>query len=302
MPNASFRNHRAPQARPCPVCRVPSDIEVGRVDSRSLLICPNCRHVYWQELIDDEAIRLYYEGSYSHHQDQIQEGNRAYYRSHAAELRMMHAGGSGPEVSLRCVVDFGSSYPTFLDEARASGMARVVGVDFSPQARKAGEGLGIEMWEPREFAERFDGKADVIRFSHVIEHLPDPVGEVAAVAAHLAPGGIAYVTQPIFPVLRAEPATLAFQDAVFPEHLHFFNPISLTSVLARAGLEIPEFFAFQAEEEVRGIYEESTDLPYADRQLAPGIGAALPAGFSPLGGRPTFYGQNCRIIARKPRQ
>src|SRR5207245_739732 len=145
----------------------------------------------------------------------------------------------------------------------------------------------------------FDGKADVIRFSHVIEHLPDPVGTFSRAVAHLAAGGIAYVTQPIFPVLAARPNALAFQDAVFPEHLHFFNPISLWRLISGAGLSLQQFFAFQDEAEVRSLYESSADSRYAESELPPGFGEPVPQGFSPLGGRPTFYGRNCKIIARK---
>jgi SAM-dependent methyltransferase len=179
------------------------------------------------------------------------------------------------------------------------GVARVVGVDFAAEVREAGEQLGIEMWDPREFAERFDGEADVIRFSHVIEHLLDPIGDVASIAARLAPGGTAYVTQPIFPVLRCEPALLPFQDAVFPEHLHFFNPISLSTLMTSAGLEMEEFFVFQAETTVQALYESSVDLAYADAQLPTDLGATVSNGRSPLGARPRFYGQNCLAIGRK---
>ena len=286
----------------CPICGIANEVKVGDVDERALLICPKCRHVYWQDNIDADELRAYYESQYSatHQQDEIQEANRAYYRSHVPELAAMLASRSGlPRRELACIVDFGCSYPTFLDEARAWGVARVVGVDFAAEVRQAGEQLGIEMWDPREFVERFDGEADVIRFSHVIEHLPDPIGDLASIAARLAPGGIAYITQPIFPVLRCEPASLPFQDAVFPEHLHFFNPISLFTLMTSTGLEIEEFFAFQAEETVQAIYENSVDLAYADAQLPANLGATVSHGRSPLGARPGFYGQNCRATGRK---
>lgn len=290
-------------ARSCPICDADADIQVGEAGGRPLVICPQCRHVCWRERVAGERIREHYDAQYSasHQQAEIQQANRAYYRSHASELASMLAGNPGPASPPGCVVDFGSSYPTFLEEARASGVRRPVGVDFSADVRQAGETLGIEMWDPTGFVERFEGSADVIRFSHVIEHLADPVGEVAAVIAHLAPGGIAYITQPIVPVLRAEPASLGFPDAVFPEHLHFFNAISLTSLLRRAGLHIEEFFAFQAEEAVRAQYGGAVDLAYVEERLPAGIGANIPEAFSPLGGRPTFYGQNCRVVARKPR-
>jgi SAM-dependent methyltransferase len=298
LPNA--RSSAA--ARCCPICDADSDIQIGEVEGRALLICPQCRHVYWRERVDHGRLRAHYDARYSasEHQAEIQGANRAYYRAHADELAVMLAGSSGSATPPRCVVDFGSSYPTFLEEARARGVTRAVGVDLSQAVREAGRGLGIEMWDPAGFAERFDGSASVIRFSHVIEHLADPVGEVAAAIALLSPGGIAYVTQPIVPVLRAEPGALGFPDAVFPEHLHFFNPISLTLLLRRAGLEIEEFFAFQAEEAVQAQYAAAVDLAHVEQMLPAGIGAVIPQVFSPLGGRPTFYGQNCRLVARKP--
>ena len=299
--NTKLEARANPAARPCPICAAESDIRVGEADGRVLLICPQCRHVYWHERVDYGQTFEHYDSHYSAscRQREIQESNRAYYRTHAAELAGLLAGNAGPAVPPPCVVDFGSSYPVFLDEARASGVVRPVGVDFSADVRQAGAAIGIEMWEPAEFAARFDDGADVMRFSHVIEHLADPVGDVAAAVARLAPGGIAYVTQPIFPVLRAEPASLQFHDAVFPEHLHFFNPVSLALLLRRAGLEIEEFVAFQEEEAVQARYAGHVDLDYVEERLPAGIGDAV-GGFSPLGCRPTFFGENCRVVARKP--
>jgi hypothetical protein len=45
-----------------------------------------------------------------------------------------------------------------------------------------------------------------------------------------------------------------------------------------AGLTIEDFFAFQAEESVRKIYRNAVDPAYAERELPPGIGVAVPAG------------------------
>ncbi len=284
-------------AIPCPICLLPSEIAVGQVAGRVLLICRQCRHIYWQEAVSAEQIRAYYQHQYAHEQYKIQENNRDYYRSHVRELGVML--GKGESKPIRCIVDFGCSYPILLDEARAMGAKRVVGVDFSARARDAGQQLGVEMWDPQVFCERFDDKADVIRFSHVLEHVPDAAGVLTTAASHPAAGGIAFVTQPIFPVLRARPMSVAFQDAVFPEHLHFFNPISLSLIVNRAGLSIEKFFAFQREEHVQALYEPSADPGYAEQQLSPDIGANVPAVFSPLGGRPTFYGENCRLVARK---
>jgi len=130
-------------ARDCPICKTPTDVPIGGVSDRTLLICPECRHVFWEEQIDNQQVREYYESAYHHHQDEIQEGNRAYYRSHVTELAIMLNGEEAPP---HCIVDFGCSYPTFLQEAGAAGAARPIGVDYSPEVRKVGEDAGIEMW------------------------------------------------------------------------------------------------------------------------------------------------------------
>src|SRR5437763_14087759 len=111
----------------CPLCTTSSDIPVGAVDDRRLLICPECRHVYWEAPTSPEQLRSYYEGQYSaiHRQADIQNDNRQYYRSHFDELRVRLAEGEASR-PIRCVVDFGCSYPVFLEEARALGAERTV--------------------------------------------------------------------------------------------------------------------------------------------------------------------------------
>jgi SAM-dependent methyltransferase len=72
---------------------------------------------------------------------------------------------------------------------------------------------------------------DLIVVSHVLEHIADPVGELRAMKAVLAPQGSIFLEVPN----RDGHGRLPFDDN--RSHLHFFCASSLTTMLARQGLE-----------------------------------------------------------------
>jgi len=148
-----------------------------------------------------------------------------------------------------------------------------------------------------------EGRAqfDVIRFSHVLEHMPAPLDQLRRAEPLLRQGGIVWITQPAFPVLRFGEIRGTVQDAAYPSHLHFFSPISLAEMVRRCGFSIVRLFAFQNEQGVARNFRDDLDPDHANRyfndanvQASWGIGQELAEGRVP-----SFLGENSLCWATK---
>lgn len=96
------------------------------------------------------------------------------------------------------VLDIGCGDGRFVKFARDAG-CRAAGVEVDPSAvaTAATDGLDITAGDAREALARFGPQSfDYVTLSHVIEHLHDPHGTVAAVWAMLKPGGVMWLETP----------------------------------------------------------------------------------------------------------
>ncbi len=275
----------------CPICSGASLFHLTEESGRPLLICRACRHIFWESFPTPAEVEAYYEASYSakHNQDAIQEANRAYYREHAYILLALTK--RGPEET--SVLDFGCSFPTFLEEAKAVGFKRTVGVEPATQI----DSDVVEIIRPNDVANLEDDSFDIVRFCHVLEHLPDPVGTLRSVATKIRPGGLIYITQPSFPVLKCKKGGKPPHMAVYPEHLHFFSPISLAVLAEANGLRIRHLFTHQQEAEVLARHQGFIDIPFAWLKMRRLKGAVdEPRGTCAY---PYYAGQNSSLHAFK---
>ena len=82
------------------------------------------------------------------------------------------------------------------------------------------------------------GSYDLIVSSNVLEHVPDPVGLVRAMAAAMTADTILYIEVPHEDAVRLIPerAARAAAKRHWHEHINFFTPEALDALLVRAGL------------------------------------------------------------------
>lgn len=80
------------------------------------------------------------------------------------------------------------------------------------------------------------GRFDVVTMWDVIEHLPDPLAALRAVAEVLRPGGVVMLSTGDYASLVARLSGRHWHLFNLPEHLWFFTPGSLRRLLRRAGL------------------------------------------------------------------
>ena len=97
------------------------------------------------------------------------------------------------------------------------------------------EDLGLDVrtahLEPELFEE---GRFDLIRLNHVLEHLNDPVKYLGMISAWLAPGGVLYVEVPNIETYAREKSK---GNMFHYGHIFNFNPWTLRTAAALAGLE-----------------------------------------------------------------
>jgi Methyltransferase domain len=136
------------------------------------------------------------------------------------------------------IADLGCANGGLLRHLASAGYRRLWGVDPSPQcAAAAGTVPGCTGLTGSLFAlpPELTG-ADAVVLSHVLEHLIDVRGGLAAAVRLLRPGGVIYVEVPDA-TRYADCLAAPFQD-FNTEHLNHFGPVSLRGLLQRAGLEV----------------------------------------------------------------
>lgn len=282
----------------CPICRSRESRFFFRKNDQNLLICRRCRHVWWEITPSEEDLARYYEQTYTgnHNQDRIQEEARDYYRSHLKELLRV-AAKTAENASL---MDYGCSIPVLVSEAVAMGFRSAVGVDFASAAREWGRQNGAIVLMPDELRDTPDGSVDIIRFSHALEHSRSPLDVLGVVARKLRPGGLLYITQPSFPIFRFQESLRDLKDTVYPEHLHFFSPLSLTTMVRRAGLSVIQFFTHQNEGAVCAAHSDMIDDSYS-RESMKAFAAKGDAAYPALANYPAYAGENSVLYAIRPK-
>lgn len=133
------------------------------------------------------------------------------------------------------VLDFGCGSAAFLNSARDLGW-RTIGVDFTDEglnlARAAGHEVRLvddEFWDwvgEQQF--------DVIRLSHVIEHLYQPRQQVGELLRALKPGGVLHIItpDPLGPACQLIRNHCCFFEVV---HVSLIPPIAVTKLADQLG-------------------------------------------------------------------
>ena len=179
-----------------------------------LFICPDCRHLYWERIPSPEERDNFYRQDYgdTHGQVEIQQSHRDYYRSHVEELVTL----TGRARAETCLIDYGSSIPVLVHEAKDWGLGRPIAVELDHLAFAYAREKNLEILTPAQYVDQIpEDSVDIIRFSHVLEHLIDPKSTVEMAARKLRAGGILYITQPGFPVFRPRQADHRVKTASF---------------------------------------------------------------------------------------
>ena len=143
------------------------------------------------------------------------------------------------------VLDVGCGNGSFLKFAEQNGW-EVFGADIRLSPETAN--LTCPLYEGRLPEIDFAGqKFDVIRFNHVIEHLQNPLIELARCRELLSPGGIVFVGVPnlagVSPRIKNLQSRLGIKKKRWrhyaaTHHLYFFTPTTLRRMIDKAGFAV----------------------------------------------------------------
>lgn len=152
------------------------------------------------------------------------------------------------------ILDVGGGEGAFLDLARKAGM-KTSGVELNRYASEAAAAKGHRMFnKPLEeiTLEESGGGTEMLTMFQVVEHLPDPVGFVAAASRLVKPGGYLAIAVPsdrrMMGLLANDPADWP------PHHISRWRAQDLRALAERTRLEV-------IEERTNRMY--GTDIPWA---------------------------------------
>ena len=147
-------------------------------------------------------------------------------------------------VATDSLLEVGAGFGTFCSELMSRKIfSRVVGIEPTPGLAESCRARGVEIIEkPIEHIDVADTSLfNVVASFEVIEHLFDPALFIVRMLALLQPGGLIMLTCPNGQGFDIQ--TLGtVSDTVDHEHLNYFNPHSLSRLLAANGLEVLESF------------------------------------------------------------
>ena len=135
------------------------------------------------------------------------------------------------------LLEFGCAYGYFLEEARAH-FTSVHGIEYAEAAAQACRIRGLDVVSGVVTESSLDGLYDAIVGLDVIEHVPEPDDTVRTLARHMRPGAALVMTTGDWDSWLARATGARWRLMTPPQHLSFFTPAAMRTMLQRAGLEV----------------------------------------------------------------
>jgi len=225
--------------RVCDLCGGTRQVLLYRVDDYPIVRCDECGLVFVGRVQTAQELAAIYDDAYW--EDPEAEGYDGYA---AAEQRKRHH-YSGLLAQLESLVpvgdllEVGSAYGFFLDEARIRGW-RVRGIEPSrPAADHARSKLGLEIVsEPLSELPSEPESVDCIAMWDVIEHLPDPRATVQAAFDWLRPHGVLALSTGDVTSLTARLHGRDWSLLTPPWHQFYFSRRTMRRMLEDVGFEV----------------------------------------------------------------
>lgn len=214
----------------CPFCDDPGQ-PVLQEDGWTARQCARCRLVFLSPRPSAAAVARIYTA------DEAHAPARSRVASFGSPLARLEAGRVIDLLERRTVpgrlLEIGPGGGSVLHAARRRRW--VVGaVELNPeQADFIRDDLGIPCWDTLA---KVEGTWDVVYHRDVLSHLPDPVAQFRAVHDILRPGGWHVFETGNGDFDRRYDAL--FSSFQFPDHLFFFSPPSLATLLDHSGFEL----------------------------------------------------------------
>ena len=213
----------------CTVCKDSESIIVLRKESLSLHKCQKCGTVFLGGYSDRFVPELY--TYYDKYENLSKEDVFDPITNSRCEnlLRWFSRFGTGREV-----LDVGCGLGQFVEVANRSGWI-AEGLELSRGAVDFARRQGVAVRELDFFSEEIKPNSyDLVTLFEVIEHVPNPTEFLFRTGEVVRPGGLVYLTTPNFASLDRY-LLGADWKIIHPEHLTYFTPHTLRSLVKKTG-------------------------------------------------------------------
>lgn len=241
-----------PPNRPCPLCgsKNVDPYWINGSNGWTISKCENCDFSHINPLPSDGEIvasyhELYLDGVY---QSQFQMAKERRWEADAKYLDpfsdliewMKHGSGVAVDpINGNQLLDIGCATGLFMERMASEGWQAEgleTSSDLAEMARSLGRRVETALLEEARYPEQ---SFDLVSCLHVLEHVPDPTGYMREVFRITRPGGY---------LLLALPINQCFPHLLFgnpyldqPDHLSFFTPRHLDSLLRKTGFEVSAY-------------------------------------------------------------
>ncbi len=229
--------------RTCPACNRTPRCALRLTNGEWLLQCPRCLLAWWDwpafepaALYDESYFRG--AGTSKGYDDYaaLEPGLR---RTARARLRRIARLLGDPPVGRR-LLELGCGTGVFLSEARDAGW-EVAGVEVSAYAADQASARGLHVLaQAVEESVLPTCHYDCIALWDVLEHLREPAGVLRTLAGALRPGGVLALSTGDVTSLCARLCGMHWHLFNVPEHLFFYSPRALRTLLHRAGCRVAD--------------------------------------------------------------
>ena len=277
---------------PCNLCGGHQNAPWAELGEARLVRCQECGLVYTNPRPTLAVLRASYEEDYgAQHQDEaLRRARRAMYQREREDILRRAAEGR--------FLDVGCGPGEFL--ALMADRFEIHGVEVSrAYLRHARERLDLPDLHQGQLSEAGlpEGHFDVVQMRGVIQHLPDPLGEVREALRVTRPGGLLVVSAtPNITSLCARLYRERFRLLAPDRMLHDFSPVTLRRLLEKTGYDVQEFAYPYLQ---TPYFRWSQGLQVLRDAVLIGLERVLPGRrFDILS--PAFFGSMMTCYARKP--
>ncbi len=226
----------------CPACGSDASREIFRKYGFGHRFCPECNTMFCSPRPKDELLSRYY-NEYESPRLWTKlllgaETERKMLQYKPRVDKVIHDIRSNGSDKLGIALDIGAGSGAYALTLKQSDMFDdVIAYDLSDECVKVCREKGLKAASGR--LKDFVGNSfDFLSMNDLIEHLFDPIGFLGECFDVLRPGGYISIATPNgegcdFKILKQNTGNITP-----PEHLNYFNPVSIGTLLKRAGFEI----------------------------------------------------------------
>jgi SAM-dependent methyltransferase len=218
--------------RVCPACGSADRTTKGQKNGFDILVCRFCRSIYTGHVPAAEQAEDY-DGYYG-------EANLAvpaFIQERLGEILASFA----KYRKLNRLLDIGFGAGTLLEIASLQKW-QPYGLEVSKPAIEQARSRGFEVFHGSLSDAPFPANHfDVITASEILEHLPDPVSDLAKIATILRPGGLFWATTPSAKSLSFRILKLDWSILSPPEHIQLYSADGAMIMLKNAGFSSVKF-------------------------------------------------------------